>query len=73
VEDGWYVYLLLYVDDMLIATWDKYEIQKLKSLLCSEFEMKDMGAIKKILGMEIRRDHAHNKLFLCHKEYIQKV
>ena len=56
VEDGWYVYLLLYVDDMLIATWDKYEIQKLKSLLCSEFEMKDMGAIKKILGMEIRRD-----------------
>jgi ATP-binding cassette subfamily B (MDR/TAP) protein 1 len=49
------IYLLLYVDDMLIATKSKVEITKLKKLLSSEFDMKDLGAAKKILGMEITR------------------
>ena len=56
VEDGSHIYLLFYVDDMLIASQDKSKIQKLKSLLSSEFEMKDTGATKTILGMEIKRD-----------------
>ncbi|KAL6316845.1 hypothetical protein AAG906_022515 [Vitis piasezkii] len=32
------------------------EVNKLKSLLSKEFDMKDLGAAKKILGMEIHRD-----------------
>ena len=51
-----FVYLLLYVDDMLIASKDKCLISKLKSQLGREFEMKDLGVAKKILGMEIQRD-----------------
>ena len=43
-------------DDMLIAAKKKYDIQKLKGLLSAEFEMKDLGAARKILGMEIIRD-----------------
>jgi len=35
--------------------------------------MKDLGAAKKILGMEILRDKNQNKLFLSQKGYIQKV
>ncbi|KAL6316750.1 hypothetical protein AAG906_020434 [Vitis piasezkii] len=54
--DGSFIYLLLYVDDMLIAAKNRAEINKLKQLLSSEFEMKDLGAAKKILGMEIWRD-----------------
>jgi hypothetical protein len=50
------IYLLLYVDDMLIAAKSRKEITTLKRLLSSEFEMKDLGAAKKILGMEITRD-----------------
>lgn len=34
------VFLLLYVDDMLIASKDMKKIQKLKESLKSEFEMK---------------------------------
>ena len=49
------IYLLLYVDDMLIAAKSKKEITTLNSQLSSEFEMKDLGASKKILGMEITR------------------
>ena len=53
LNDVSYIYLLLYVDDMLIAAWEKIEIQKLKKLLSLEFDMKDLSAAKKILGMEI--------------------
>lgn len=50
------IYLLLYVDDMLIAGVNMDDIVELKRLLEREFEMKDFGDDKKILGMEIRRD-----------------
>ena len=50
------IYLLLYVDDMLIAAKNMCDIQNLKILLNGEFDMKDLGAVKKILGMELYRD-----------------
>uniref|UniRef100_A0A2N9I2A4 Reverse transcriptase Ty1/copia-type domain-containing protein n=1 Tax=Fagus sylvatica TaxID=28930 RepID=A0A2N9I2A4_FAGSY len=49
------------------------EVDRLKSLLYKEFEMKDLGAAKKILGMEIRRDREARKLWLSQKNYIRKV
>ncbi|GJS97909.1 retrovirus-related pol polyprotein from transposon TNT 1-94 [Tanacetum coccineum] len=39
-----------------VKTTFLHEIDKLKAQLKSEFEMKDLGAAKKILGMEIIRD-----------------
>ena len=41
---------------MLIASKDVEEIEKLKTRLNQEYEMKDLGVAKKILGMEITRD-----------------
>uniref|UniRef100_A0A2N9FHB7 CCHC-type domain-containing protein n=1 Tax=Fagus sylvatica TaxID=28930 RepID=A0A2N9FHB7_FAGSY len=73
LEDGSYIFLLLYVDDMLIAAKSMCEVNRLKSLLHKEFEMKDLGAAKKILGMEIRRDRETRKLWLSQKNYIRKV
>jgi len=72
-QDGSFIYLLLYVDDMLIASRDKFSIRKLKTQLSNEFEMKELGATKKILGMEIRRDRQAGKLFLSQQRYIEKV
>ena len=72
-RDGSFVYLLLYVDDMLIATRDKEEIGKVKSQLSAEFEMKDLGEAKKILGMEIVRDRKAGSLYLSQRGYIEKV
>jgi len=43
-------YLLLCVDDMLIAARNKTYVQKLKAQLKKEFDMKDLGEAKKILG-----------------------
>jgi len=49
---GEYIYLLLYVDDMLIVSKSRSVIDKLKKDLSSEFEMKDLGEAKKVLGLE---------------------
>jgi hypothetical protein len=45
----------------------------MKAKLSSKFEMKDLGAAKKILGMEITRDRKSALLFLSHHDYINKV
>jgi len=51
-------YFLLYADDMLIVARNKTHIQKLKAQLKKEFDMKDLGKAKKILGMKITRDRS---------------
>ena len=57
-------YLLLYVDDMLIAARNKAHIQKLKAQLNKKFDMKGLGEAKKILGMKITRDRGSAKPWL---------
>ena len=61
------IYLLLYIDDILIACKSLGEIHKLKLFLNGEFEMKDLDPVIKILCMEIRRDKTHGKLYLTQK------
>jgi hypothetical protein len=58
---------------MLIATKTIVEVNKLKVLLSTEFDMKDLGAAKKILGMEIRRDKNAKRLWLSQASYVKKV
>jgi hypothetical protein len=64
LNDGSFIFLLLYVDDMLIVANSIVEVNKLKVLLSREFEMKDLGEAKKILGIEIHRDMDAKRLWL---------
>ncbi|PSS08126.1 Endonuclease [Actinidia chinensis var. chinensis] len=73
LQDGSMIYLLLYVDDMLIASKSKVEIDRLKAQLSREFEMKDLGEAKKILGMEIKRDRVKGTVWLTQSQYLKKV
>ena len=73
ISDKSFVYLLLYVDDMLIAAKNMSDVMILKKSLSEEFEMKDLGPAKKILGMEIQRDRKAGKLYLSQRRYIEKV
>ena len=67
-------FLLLYVDDMLIAVKSMSEVNKLKiSLSSREFDIKDLGAAKKILGIEIHKERALGRLCLSQSKYIRKV
>ncbi|GKA27622.1 retrotransposon protein, putative, ty1-copia subclass [Tanacetum coccineum] len=70
---GEYIYLLLYVDDMLIACKSKAEIGSTKSLLKKEFDMKELGEAKKILGMEIVRDRSRKILRVSQSGYVSKI
>jgi hypothetical protein len=72
-DDGSFIFLLLYVDDMLIAAKSIVEVNKLKVLLSKEFDMKDLGVAKKILGMKIGRDRDAKKLWLSQAGYVKKV
>ena len=65
------VILGIYVDDMLIASSSIKEIKLLKSQLSKEFDMKDLGKAKQILGMRISRSAGCIKL--SQKKYLQKV
>lgn len=71
-ENGTIIYLLLYVDDKLVACISKEEIQKVKAILESEFEMKDVDAASMILCMQILRDKSKRTLSLNQKNYIAK-
>jgi len=70
---GEYIYVLFYVEDMLIASKSRSTIDNLKKDLSSEFEMKDFGEAKEVLGMEIERDRRSGKISLTQKDYLQKV
>lgn len=66
------IFLLLYVDDILLIGKDRSEIDMLKRQLHSEFEMKDLGEAKKILGIEIKKKRP-GRITLSQKQYLSKV
>ncbi|GJU26712.1 retrovirus-related pol polyprotein from transposon TNT 1-94 [Tanacetum coccineum] len=70
---GEYTYLLLYVDDIMIACKSKAGIGSIKSLLKKEFVIKELGEAKKILGMEIVKDRSHKILRVSQSGYISKI
>jgi hypothetical protein len=73
LENGSYIILLLYVDDMLVVGSNMQDINVLKKKLANSFAMKDLGAAKKIFGMRITRDRKNRKLTLSQGEYTKKV
>jgi hypothetical protein len=73
LDDDNYIYLCLYVDDILIARSNINHIKGLKCQLAHAFSMKDLGAEKKILGMKICRDRKRKKLMLSQVDYVEKV
>ena len=67
------MFLLLYINDILIACKSRKVVQELKAALSREFEMKNLWPTKKILGMKIFRDRAKRVLHLSQRGYIKKV
>ena len=63
--------LFLYVDDMLITGSDGETIKKIKCLLASKFEMKDMGVADVILGVKIHK--TSGGLALSQSHYIETI
>jgi hypothetical protein len=73
LESGSYIIFLLYVDGIFFVGSNMKDINVLKKKLSNSFEMKDLGAAKKLLGMRITGDKKNQKLILSQGEYIEKV
>jgi hypothetical protein len=67
------IYLVLYVDDMLLIGNNKEITQDVKIQLSSKFDMKDLGASNFILVMEIKRDRKRRKLWLNQRKYVETI
>jgi hypothetical protein len=52
-----FIYVVLYVDDMLLIGNNKKIIKDVKNSLYSELDMKYLGPANFILGMKIKTDH----------------
>ena len=67
------IFLVLYVDDILLASDDMVLLLDTKSLLSKNFEMKDLGEASFVIGIQIQRDRTRGILGLSQKPYIDKV
>jgi len=56
--DDHFIYVILYVHDILLVVNNMDQIKEIKLQLSSKFDMKDLGEAHFILGMEIRRYRA---------------
>jgi hypothetical protein len=53
--DSSYIALLVYVDDIVLASNDSSAISDITNLFNAQFKLKDLGVLKFFLGLEIAR------------------
>jgi hypothetical protein len=68
-----FIFLILYVDDILLASSDVSLLLETKRFLSYNFDMKDLGETSFILGIEIHRDKRKRVLRLSQKAYLENI
>ena len=68
-----YIFLVLYVDDILIAANDTNLLVETKQLLFSHFDMKDLGEASYVLGIQILSDRPSGIMRLSQQTYIERI
>jgi hypothetical protein len=67
------VFLILYVDDILLIGNDVESLSKVKGWLANQFQMKDLGEASYVLGIQLIRDRKNKLLALSQASYIDKI
>ena len=70
-ENGTFSYVLIWVDDIVVAGATEEAVNEIKSMLNENFKMDDRGALNWFLGMQILR--SHDKITVDQKKYIETV
>jgi len=72
-KQGKMALIVLYVDDMVIASNDKEKLKEIKEKLSAAFKMKDLGEPGTFLGMKIERDRKNKVMKISQAEYTERV
>lgn len=67
------IYLLIYVDDLLLFGSSNEQISEFKRTLCNNFQMKDLGLATMFLGISIKQNIENKRIILNQTEYLKKV
>lgn len=67
------IYILVFVDDLLICCRDKNKINKVKASLMEKFAMKDLGKISQYIGIDIDYSENRDKMTLSQTKYIESL
>ncbi len=67
------IMLLLYVDDITAASKYSLELDWFYAQLSARFNVKDLGEIRKILGVRITRNRQSRELFMDQEQYLRTV
>ena len=73
IKESSVVFLILYVDDILLIGNDVGVLSSVKEWLSKQFQMKDLGEASYVLGIQIIRDRKNRLLALSQASYIDKV
>ena len=63
--------LAIYVDDIIIASHSESQLNHIKSSLCNQFQMKDLGLLKYFLGVNIVQGHGGSEISLNQSAYTE--
>lgn len=72
-EEQEVIVVIIWVDDLIIAGSCKRIIQDFKAAISKGFSMKDLGALKWILGVEIKRDRSRRRIEMTQTVYINQM
>jgi len=67
------IYLIIFIDDLLICGKNKRRLKDIKDKLSDKFEMKDFGEIRTYLDINIKHDRNKNEIILDQREYIESL
>ncbi|GLI63566.1 hypothetical protein VaNZ11_006559 [Volvox africanus] len=73
IENGEPVYVLVYVDDLLLACKSMAVIGQVKAQLLRAFAMRDLGETRFYLGFEIERDRTARTISVTQRRYISNI
>ena len=73
VQGNAFVFLILYVDDILLIGNDVELLSAVKGWLATQFDMTDIGEASYALGIKLLRDRKNKLIALSQETYIDKV
>jgi len=61
------IYLVVYVDDIILTGNDNHDISQIKQHICHHFQTKDLGKLRYFLGFEVAQ--SNNGIIIYQRKY----